>query len=171
MTKDQSTSIDANAGFDISSPEKQKQIELIEGQIEMKEEKPKKDTEIKKLTDEKVKRMESLKLDPNNENDVVKFEKLLQMQKNPQPAKCTSKGVETQLMKCAREGDVWGVMEHIGEAGATDEYGWTALMWAAFNGHPECGKLLLDFPEELKETTKLIIGAQLGLIDVVTANL
>ena len=95
MTKDQSASIDANAGFDISSSEKQKQIELIEGQIEMKEEKPAKDIEIKKLTDEKVKRMQSLKLDPNNENDVVKFEKLLQMQKNPPPAKCTSKGVET----------------------------------------------------------------------------
>ena len=120
MTKDQSASIDANAGFDISSPEKQKQIELIEGQIEMKKEKPAKEAEIKKLTDEKVKRMQSLKLDPNNENDVVKFKKLLQMLKNPPPAKCTSKGVATQLMKCARDGNVLGVMEHIEETGAID---------------------------------------------------
>ena len=59
----------------------------------------------------------------------------------------------------------------LSEVGKADTSGTTALIYAAENQRIECVKVLLEYPEELKGTTKLIVGATCGMLDVVRQNL
>ncbi|TNJ28877.1 Kinase, NEK [Giardia muris] len=44
----------------------------------------------------------------------------------------------TDLMRAARYGDLKGVKRNLNQIGKKDEYGQTALIWAAKNGHSDC---------------------------------
>ena len=52
------------------------------------------------------------------------------------------------------------------EVGIVSDFG-TALMIAMRNRNVECVRVLIDFPEERRDMTKLMIGAMCGAIDIV----
>ncbi|TNJ26629.1 Kinase, NEK [Giardia muris] len=85
------------------------------------------------------------------------------------PANTLNQG-DTELMRCAREGDREGCVRHLDQAGRQDSKGMTALMFASEHNHLECVKLLVEHEAQLQRyngMTAQMIAAYKGHASVV----